>query len=57
MKKIKLECLYATCDGRNIGAKTMLEKCGFELIDTIKNYRKDIDGVLGDEFLYELELN
>lgn len=57
MKKIKLECLYATCDGRNIGAKTMLEKCGFELIDTIKDYRKDIDGVLGDELLYEFELN
>lgn len=57
MKKAHLECLYATCDGRNIGAKMMLEKSGFELIDTIKNYRRDIDGVIGDELLYELELD
>lgn len=57
MKVEKLECLYATCDGRNIGAKMMLEKCNFELIDTIKDYREDIDGNIGDELLYELELD
>lgn len=57
MKAEKLECLYATCDGRNIGAKMMLEKCNFELIDTIKDYREDIDGNIGDELLYELELD
>lgn len=57
MKKEKLECLYATCDGRNIGAKMMLEKCEFELIDTIKDYREDIFGNIGDELLYELELD
>ena len=57
MKKVHLECLYATCDGRNIGAKMMLEKSGFELIDTIKDYRKDIDGNIGDELLYEIELD
>lgn len=57
MKKSHLECLYATCDGRNIGAKLMFEKAGFELIDTIKDYRKDIEGNIGDELLYELELD
>lgn len=55
LKKSNLGSLYATCDGRNIGAKTMLEKCEFELIDTIPNYRVDIDGNLGDELLFELE--
>ena len=35
----------------------MFEKAGFELIDTIKDYRKDIEGNIGDELLYELELD
>ena len=56
MKKTKLESLYATCDGRNIGAVRMLEKAEFELIDKIPEYRLDIDGTPGDEYLYELEL-
>ena len=56
MKKTKLESLYATCDGRNIGAVRMLEKAEFELIDKIPDYRLDIDGTPGDEYLYELEL-
>ena len=56
MKKTKLESLYATCDGRNIGAKRILEKANFELIDTIPDYRLDIDGNPGDELLFELEL-
>jgi RimJ/RimL family protein N-acetyltransferase len=56
MKTTKIESLYATCDGRNIGAKRMLEKANFELIDTIPEYRLDIDGTPGDELLYELEL-
>lgn len=55
LKKTNLESLYATCDGRNIGAKRVLEKCEFELIDTIPNYRTDIDGNFGDELLFELE--
>lgn len=56
LKKQKIECIYATCDGRNIGANRVCEKCKFELIDKIDNYRVDIDGVLGVEYLYELEL-
>lgn len=56
LKKTNLGSIYATCDGRNIGAKTILEKAGFELIDTIPNYREDIDGNIGDELLYEIEL-
>lgn len=55
LKKTNLESLYATCDGRNIGAKRILEKCEFELIDTIPDYRTDIDGNPGDELLFELE--
>lgn len=56
LKKTDLGSIYATCDSRNIGAKTILEKCGFELIDSIPNYREDIDGNIGDELLYEIEL-
>lgn len=56
LKKDGLECIYATCDGRNIGAVRVLEKNNFECIDKIENYRTDIDGVVGDELLYELEL-
>ena len=56
LKKTKLESLYATCDGRNLGAVRMLEKTEFEQIDKIPNYRVDIDGNPGDELLYELEL-
>ena len=55
IKKTKLESLYATTDKRNIAATKILEKCGFELIDTIKDYREDIDGSVGDELLFELE--
>ena len=55
LKKTKIESLYATCDGRNIGAVRMLEKANFECIDIIKDYREDIDGVIGDEYLYEME--
>lgn len=56
LKKTKLESLYATCDGRNIGAVRILEKNNFELIDKISGYRTDIDGNPGDELLYELQL-
>ena len=56
MKITKLESLYATCDGRNLAAKRILEKNNFELIDTIPEYRFDIDGTPGDELLFELEL-
>lgn len=56
LRKTNLESIYATCDGRNIGASRVLEKCEFELIDKIPNYRVDIDGNPGDELLYELEL-
>lgn len=55
LKKEKLEILYATCDKRNLAATRMLEDCGFELIDTIPDARCDIDGVVGDELLYEME--
>ncbi|MCH5166657.1 MAG: GNAT family N-acetyltransferase [Erysipelotrichales bacterium] len=56
LKKTDLGSIYATCDARNLGAKTILEKCEFELIDSIPNYREDIDGNIGDELLYEIEL-
>lgn len=56
LKKTNLGSIYATCDGRNYGAKRMLEKAGFELIDTIPEYRFDIDGEVGDELLFEIEL-
>lgn len=56
LKKQKIECIYATCDKRNIGAIRMLEKTQFELIDEIPDYRKDIDGELGTELLYELDI-
>lgn len=53
LKKTKISSLYATCDGRNIGAVKILEKNGFELIDKIEDSREDLDGNLGDEYLYE----
>lgn len=56
LKKTKLESLYATTDSRNIAANKILEKYNFELIDTIKDGRMDIDGAPGDELLYELVL-
>jgi len=56
VKKTNLGSLYATCDSRNIGAVRMLEKCNFECIDKIEGDRADIDGNIGDELLYELEL-
>lgn len=55
-KKSNIECLYATCDHRNLGAIRMLEKNNFECIDKIEASREDINGELGDELLYELEL-
>lgn len=57
LKKEHIGSIYATCDKRNIGCVHMLEKCDFELIDTIPDARCDIDGVVGDELLYELEVN
>lgn len=56
LSKTDLGSIYATCDARNIGAKIILERAGFELIDSIPNYREDIDGNIGDELLYEIEL-
>lgn len=56
IKKTSLECLYATCDERNLGAVRMLEKANFECIDKIPDYRQDIDGNPGAELLYELEM-
>lgn len=56
LKKTDLGSIYATCDGRNIGAKTILERAEFEMIDKIPNYREDIDGNIGDELLFEIEL-
>jgi len=56
LKKTDLECIYATCDERNISASKVLEKCGFELLDKIDDCRKDIDGVIGNELLYDLEI-
>ncbi len=55
LAKTGLGSLYATCDSRNIGAVKILEAAGFECIDTIPDYRTDIDGHIGDELLYELE--
>ena len=48
--------IYATCDKRNVGASMMLEKNKFECIDVIPDERVDIDGKVGDELLYELEI-
>lgn len=48
--------IYATCDNRNVGASRVLENNKFECIDVIKGERIDIDGKVGDELLYELEL-
>ncbi len=56
LRKTDLECIYATCDERNVSAARVLEKCGFECIDKIENCRKDIDGVIGNELLYDLEI-
>lgn len=55
-KSYNLNSLYATCDKRNEAMVKILESCGFELIDEIKDSRTDIDGVLGTELLYELQL-
>ena len=51
-----LGSLYATCDEHNEYAQEMLETAGFELIDSIPGDRVDLNGVVGDEYLYELEM-
>lgn len=51
-----LGSLYATCDEHNIAAQHVLEAADFELIDNIPGDRLDLDGNVGDEFLYELEI-
>ena len=56
LRKDGLGSIYATCDHRNIGAVKVLEKNNFEQIDKIPDERVDIDGEVGDELLYELEL-
>lgn len=55
-KKEGLGSVYATCDSRNIGAIKILERDGFECIDKIVGDRVDVNGEVGDELLYELEL-
>ncbi len=56
LKKEGLGSVYATCDSRNIGAIKILERSDFECIDKIENERVDVNGEVGDELLYELEL-
>ena len=51
-----LGSLYAACDEHNEGIQEVLESAGFELIDNIPGDRKDLNGNVGDEFLYELEM-
>ncbi len=55
-KKEGLGSLYAACDEHNEGAQEVLEAAGFELIDNIPGDRVDLNGNIGDEFLYELEM-
>ena len=55
-KKNGLGSLYATCDEHDIGTQKILEAADFELIDNIPGERTDLDGNVGDEFLYELEM-
>ena len=55
-KKDGLGSLYATCDEHNEGAQEILEAAGFELIDNIPGDRVDLNGNVGDELLYELEM-
>jgi RimJ/RimL family protein N-acetyltransferase len=55
-KKEGLGSVYATCDSRNVGAIKILERDGFECIDKIPGDRVDVNGEVGDELLYELEL-
>lgn len=56
LKAEGLGSIYATCDSRNIGAKKMLDAVKYENIDSIPEFSKDVDGYLGDELLYELEI-
>jgi len=56
LKKDGLGSLYATCDSNNLRTQKVLEESGFELIDEIEGDRKDIDGNIGDELLYEVEM-
>ena len=56
LKAEGLGSLYATCDSHNIAAQHVLEATGFELIDNIPGGRVSLDGELGDEFLYEVEM-
>lgn len=48
--------IYATCDSRNISARKMLDGNKYENIDSIPEFTKDVDGNIGDELLYELEI-
>ena len=51
-----LGSLYAACDEHNEGIQHVLENAGFELIDNIPGERTDLNGNMGDEYLYELEM-
>ena len=51
-----LGSLYAACHQLNVAVQEVLENADFELIDNIPGGRIDLDGHVGDEFLYELEM-
>ena len=55
-KKNGLGSLYATCDEHNYAAQKILDATGFELIDNLPGERMSLDGRVGDEYLYELEM-
>ncbi|MBR6073007.1 MAG: GNAT family N-acetyltransferase [Bacilli bacterium] len=51
-----LGSLYAACNENDERIQKVLENADFELIDNMPGERKDLNGKIGDEFLYELEM-
>lgn len=52
--ELKLEIIQATCDVENIGSKRVLEKNGFELLETIKGHKLQ-KGKLRSSYLFSLK--
>ena len=51
--QLSLETIQATCDVENLASKRVLEKSGFELLETIENHTIQ-KGKMRSSFLFEL---
>jgi ribosomal-protein-alanine N-acetyltransferase len=48
----RIQRVYASADGRNVGSRRVMEKVGMRLEATLRQQRADRDGTLADEVWY-----